>query len=82
MSRHQEERELLAMQAEVLRLKIAAEHLKNRQPDNPLWQEARAWTEHLPVGSLMLAAVRKPKRWRHKLWGVLAVAAVAFLRQR
>ena len=31
MNRHQEERQLLEMQADILRLKIAAAHLRNRR---------------------------------------------------
>lgn len=84
MNRHQEERQLLEMQADILRLKIAAAHLRNRrEAEHPaLLPNALKLAEHLPVSRLLLAALAKPRRWRHKLWGAAAVAALAWLQQR
>ncbi|MCP2040850.1 hypothetical protein L1281_001440 [Neisseria sp. HSC-16F19] len=85
MNRHQQERELLEMQADVLRLKIAAAHLRNRRESGrtpSLLPDALKLADQLPVGRLLVAAVAKPRRWRHKLWGAAVVAALAWLQQR
>lgn len=84
MNRHQQERQLLEMQADVLRLKIAAAHLRNRREQNSaaFLSDALKLADQLPVGRLLVAAVAKPRRWRHKLWGAAVVAALAWLQQR
>ena len=95
MNRHQEERQLLEMQADILRLKIAAAHLRNRRetpaashfsnllPTQSSWlPEVLKLANRVPVGRLLMAAVAKPRRWRHKLWGAAAVAALAWLQQK
>lgn len=86
VNQHQQERQLLEMQADILRLKIAAAHIRNRRGSpsaaRSLMPEALQLVGQLPVGRLLAAALAKPRRWRHKLWGAALVAALAWWQQR
>lgn len=74
-----EQRDLLQWQAELLRLKIVAAHLSEHRGGH---RRPTLLLGALPLGSLAVQAVTKPKRWRDKLLLGMAVAAVAWFRSR
>lgn len=79
-----EQRQLLQMQAELLRLKITAERLRQqrqtaRQAD---WQQALSLLGNLPLSGLAVRAVTRSRRWRHKLLMAAAMGVLAWWRQQ
>lgn len=79
-----QQRDLLQLQADLLRLKIAAEHIRNQRQAHTGadWQQLWKLAEQLPLGGLALKAVARPKRWQNKVLMGLAVAGLAWLRNR
>ena len=80
----QQQRDLLQLQADVLRLKIVAEQMKNQrqaaaQAD---WQQAWQWADQLPLSSLAFKAIGRSKSWRNKMLMGAAMLGLARLRNR
>lgn len=75
----EQQREILEMQAELARLRIAAEYLKKRQEDQRQQQtdlglsRMMQLADDLPSGNLLWKTVFLPLRWKHRL---LAAAAL------
>lgn len=82
----QQQRDLLQLEADVLRLKLAAAQMRHRRQvavKKHDWQHT-AWSllEHIPTGGLALKAVSLPRRWRHKLLLGSIMVGLAWLRQQ
>ena len=80
----QQQRDLLQLQADVWRLKIVAEQIKNQrqaaaQAD---WQQAWQWADQLPLSSLAFKAIGRSKSWRNKMLMGAAMLGLAWLRNR
>ena len=80
----QQQRDLLQLQADVLRLKIVAEQIKNQrqaaaQAD---WQQAWQWADQLPLSSLAFKVIGRSKSWRKKMLMGAAMLGLAWLRNR
>ena len=80
----QQQRDLLQLQADVLRLKIVAEQMKNQrqaaaQAD---WQQAWQWADQLPLSSLAFKAIGHSKSWRNKMLMGAVMLGLAWLRNR
>ena len=80
----QQQRDLLQLQADVLRLKIVAEQIKNQrqaaaQAD---WQQAWQWTDQLPLSSLAFKVIGRSKSWRKKMLMGAVMLGLAWLRNR
>lgn len=80
-----EQRQLLAWEADLVRLKIIAAQMKNQQQANhsKQWQQALGLFNAIPYTGLALKTANLPKRWRHKamLGGLLALLAIIKNRQ-
>ena len=80
----QQQRDLLQLQADVLRLKIVAEQMKNQrqaaaQAD---WQQAWQWADQLPLSSLAFKVIGRSNSWRKKMLMGAAMLGLAWLRNR
>lgn len=78
---HVQQRELLDLQAQGIRLKLLADQLSKGkiQPNSKLWNKSLSLVEKIPLNTLALKIASKPKRWRYKILAGLVLMATSLL---
>lgn len=81
----QQQRELLELEAQKVRLKYMAAQIQLQQQKAPpidYLRGVRLLAESVPLSGLAIKAITRPKRWYNKFLLGTAVAALAWLNKR